>query len=168
LLAPSRVGSIMGSVLLASGLAGPIVGGVIADLAHGRGGTRYTLLALTGLSLVAVPSGLFACASSSLSASVLLVIFMSAAGAVIVAGTTLLTIVVPGELRGLCMALTSAAFLLLGFGVAPLLVSLLSGAMGGPLAIGKALAWVCASTSCFGAFAFGSAVMGKPMRSVAC
>jgi predicted MFS family arabinose efflux permease len=167
-LAPDRVGSIMGFVLLASGLAGPIVGGVLADLAHRRGGARYTLFAVTGLSFLAAPAGLFASAPSTVSASALLLVFLSAAGAVIVAGTTLLTIVIPGELRGLCMALMSAAFLLLGFGVAPPLVSLLSGALGGPLMIGKALAWVCTSMSCFGAIAFGFAVNRKSPREVTC
>jgi predicted MFS family arabinose efflux permease len=156
-LSPDRIGVIMGSVLLVSGVLGPIAGGILADVCQRRGGPRRTMSVLSALALLTVPAGLFALTASAASASALLFVFMAVGGAIVVAGTTLFTIVIPNELRGLCMAVLSAAFLLLGFGLAPLTVSLLSGAIGGPAMIGEALAWVCATTSLFATavFAFG-------------
>jgi len=61
---------------------------------------------------------------------------MTIVGAVTVMATTLLTIVIPNELRGLCVAISAMANALLGVALAPVIVSQLSSAMGGPTIIG--------------------------------
>jgi MFS family permease len=156
-LGPERIGAVMGIVLLASGVLGPIAGGILADVCQRSGGTRVSVVVLSGLALLTVPAGLFGVAGSSTLASGLFFMLMTLGGAIIVAGTTLFTVVIPNELRGVCMALVSASFMLLGFGVAPVVVSALSGAMGGIPMIGEALAWVsvAAGLCCAAAFAVG-------------
>lgn len=156
-LAPDRVGAIMSMALLVSGIAGPVVGGMLTDFCQRRGGPRLTVSVLSGLALISAPAGLFAIAPSPLSASIPFAVFMMVGVAVSVAVTTLCTIVIPNELRGLCMSIMYAASLLFGMALAPLTVSLLSTALGGPATIGKALACVCALMSLLGAagFAFG-------------
>jgi hypothetical protein len=69
-------------------------------------------------------------------------------------GTSLLTIVTPSEVRGLCMGIFAASTVLSSVGVAPLMVSMLSGALGGPAMIGKSLALVCSGSSLVAAAAF--------------
>jgi predicted MFS family arabinose efflux permease len=161
-LSADQVGAVAGVVLLTSGVLGPVIGGILADVCERRGGARRTMLALLALSCLTVPTGIFAVMASPVLASVLFFLFMMLSTAIIVAGTTLFTIVVPNELRGLCMGLLSAAFLLLGFGLAPLMVSVLSGALGGTSRIGEALAWVCAMTSLCAAASFTGAVRSFP------
>ena len=155
-LAPDRIGTIMSLVLLVSGLVGPAVGGTLADLCHRTGGPRRTVTALSALALSSIPAGLFALAPGVVLAGAGLILFMVVGSAISVAITTLCTVVIPNELRGLCMTLLFATGLLFGLGLAPLTVSLLSGEIGGPSKIGTALTLVCVVTSSLGAAVFAS------------
>src|SRR5204862_8020844 len=121
------------------------------------GGPRRTVSVLSGLAFLGVPAALFSLAPSVTSAAALLLADMTIMLAVAVMGMTLFTIVIPNEIRGLCMSAFVAANLLFVFAVAPVIVSLLSGAMGGLAMIGAALSIVCGvSAALAGAtFAFG-------------
>jgi MFS family permease len=154
-LAPDQTGAIMGLALLVGGIAGPICGGFVADLSQRSGGPRRTVVILGVLALVSVPMSLFAFMPTPAAASVPLILFLGLGTAMSVITTALSIVVIPNELRGLCVSLKFALGLLIGLGLAPLTVSLLSGAMGGPEALGKALAYVCVSTSLLGALTFG-------------
>lgn len=156
-LPPQRVGAIMGIGMVLSGVLGPIVGGPLADLCQRTGGPRRTISVLSGLALLAVPAGLFAFVPGVALACVLLVMFIVIVVATLVMGTALFTVVIPNELLGVCMGIMFALDTFFGFVLAPVAVSLLSGAMGGPAMIGKALALVGVGASVLGAaaFAFG-------------
>jgi MFS family permease len=153
-LSPDRIGAIMAMGLMLSGILGPTVGGILADLCQRTGGPRRTMSILSGLALLNVPAGLFAVMPEGASASVLLVVFMTIGSAMLVTGIALFTIVIPNELRGLCMAALTGAGVLLGLGLAPVAVSLLSGALGGPAKIGNALALVCVAAGLLGTASF--------------
>jgi MFS family permease len=156
-LAPDRVGAIMASMLLVSGVLGPLAGGLLADVCQRWGGPRQTIRGLIVLALLSTPAGLFAVVPHVGFAILLLGTFMTTVGAIVVAGTTLFTIVVPNELRGLCLATLSTAIVIFGVALAPVLVSLLSAEIGGPAMIGQALAIVCVVSGLLGtaSFAFG-------------
>lgn len=166
-LTPDHIGAIMASGLMVSGILGPLIGGMLADLCQRAGGPRRTLLMLATLAFVSAPAGVFALAPATGLASLLLIIFMTAVGAIVVTGTALFTIVVPNELRGLCVALLAGACSLFGVGLAPLTVSLLSGVLGGPAFIGRGLALVCVAASALGAMAFLWGSRHYPARTIA-
>jgi predicted MFS family arabinose efflux permease len=154
-LSPNRVGVIMSVIVLVGGVLGSIAGGILADLCQRGGGPRRTITILSWLALLsALPAGLFAVGPGVGSASVLLAMFMTIVGAIIVAVTALFTIVVPNELHGLCLSVVVGANIFFGTALAPVTVSLLSGAIGGPTMIGKALALVCVTASLLGAAMF--------------
>jgi MFS family permease len=157
-LPPDRVGTIMGIGTIVSGVLGPVMGGILADFCQRVGGRRRTMSALSWLAVLSVPAALFAIAPGVASASVLLVVFMTIIGAILVGGSALFTIVVPNELRGLCGALQAGLSILFAMGLAPLAVSMLSAEMGGPHMIGRALAVVGITMSILAAamFAFGT------------
>ena len=142
-LAPDAVGMIMATGMMISGIAGPVLGGVLADYCQRSGGPRRTLQVLAVLAMFGVPAGLFASMPGVTSASILLTVVMTLIIAVATMGMALFTIIIPNELRGLCMALLSAAILLFALAVAPVAVSLVSGLMGGLATIGDALSIVC-------------------------
>lgn len=144
----------MAILLLVSGVLGPLLGGAVADLCQRVGGPRLTTAALTGLTLISVPAGLFAVAPGEISTVASLLIFMTIGSAIGVIVTTLYTIIIPNEVRGLCLSSLWTTGALLGLGVAPMAVSVLSSTMGGPSKIGAALATVCVSSSALGAGAF--------------
>jgi MFS family permease len=148
----------MGIGTIVSGVLGPVMGGILADFCQRVGGRRRTMSALSWLAVLSVPAALFAIAPGVASASVLLVVFMTIIGAILVGGSALFTIVVPNELRGLCGALQAGLSILFAMGLAPLAVSMLSAEMGGPHMIGRALAVVGITMSILAAamFAFGT------------
>jgi MFS family permease len=156
-LPPDRVGAIMAVGLLVSGVVGPVVGGTLADIGQRFGGPGRTLSVLSGLALLVIPASLFGYVSDATLASILLIVFLAIGSAMGVMGTTLFTIAIPNELRGLCIAALFSLCLFFSVGLAPVMVSLLSDAMGGPTMVGKALAIVGAIASILASatFAFG-------------
>lgn len=156
-LSPEKVGAIMATTLMVSGVIGPLLGGGIADLCQRLGGPRLTVAVLSAFVCLCAPLGLFAIAPSVAPASVLLVLFITCVGATASMGLTLVTVIIPNELRGLCLAILAAGASLFGVALAPVAVSVLSGALGGPAEIGTSLTVVCitASLSCAGIFMLG-------------
>jgi MFS family permease len=157
-LTPDRVGAIMATVLLVTGIAGPIAGGLSADWCQRTGGPRRTILMLSGLTFLSVPAGLFATVPGIVAASLLLAVLITIANMTGAIFTAVATVVIPNELLGLCFGVFAIAGAVFGTALAPLLVSLLSNSIGGPAKIGEALAIVCVTTSLIGAvtFALGS------------
>jgi MFS family permease len=153
-LAPDRIGAIMAVGLLISGLVGPAIGGTLADRCHRAGGPNRTLSILCVLALLCAGTSLFPLMPGAGSATVVFIAFLTVGAAINVAATVLLTVTIPSELRGLSVSLLTGAGLVAGLGLAPLTVSLLSGAIGGPAMIGKALTLVSSMTSLLGAAAF--------------
>jgi dipeptidyl-peptidase-4 len=157
-LSAGRVGSIMATIVLVSGLSGAVVGGVLSDLCQRGGGPRRTMSFLSGIALLSIPASLFGLVPDVTGASVFLATFLMIGTIIGVTATTLATVVIPNDLRGLFLAVLFAFGTIFGIGLAPVTVSLLSSVMGGPALIGRALALTCAATSIMGAATF---VLGR-------
>lgn len=153
-LPPDEVAAIVATALLVAGLLGPIIGGPLADFCQKRGGPRRTIATLAGAALLSTPAAFFGLMPDATSAAVLLTLLLVLGFTIGTAAITVGTIVIPGELRGLYIAVTATVGALFSFAVAPPLVSLLSGALGGEAKIGEALAIVCGITSFLGAIVF--------------
>lgn len=156
-LPPDRIGAIIAVSLTVGGILGPIVGGVLADLCQRSGGVRRTMSAVSLLALLTVPLAVFGSTSDVTMAKTLLILFLGIVPVVGVVEMTLTSIVIPAELRGLCLSLLIATGMIFGAGLAPIAVSMLSQLLGGSEKIGVALTIVCAFSGCAGsvAFAFG-------------
>jgi predicted MFS family arabinose efflux permease len=161
-LSAARVGAILSTVVLVSGVLGSICGGVLADLCQRGGGARRTITALSTLTLLSAPTGLFGIAQGLATSSLLLVSFMTIISAMLVVAVVLLTVALPNELRGVCLSASAAANVLFGIGCAPIFVSVLAGELGGPAMIGEALSIVCLTSSVVGAALFAVGVRGFP------
>ena len=142
-----RIGTLMAIVLLISGVLGPILGGVLADVCQRRGGARHMVRALSGIALLSVPAGLLGVVPGVMLTSVFLAAFVTLGNAISVVQATLFTVVIPNELRGLCVGLSTTLGIPFSMGLSPLIVSVLSGALGGSAALGKALALMCVTIS---------------------
>jgi predicted MFS family arabinose efflux permease len=153
-LSPDRVGEIMATLLLVSGILGPIAGGVMADLAQRTGGPRRTLAVLATLALMTLPASLFPLSPGVAISCVLLLVFVTIGLAIGTMTMALSIVVIPNALRGVCVSLYIAAGGLFGIGFAPIAVSLLSSVTGGHEAIGKALAIVGFVTGVLGTAMF--------------
>jgi MFS family permease len=153
-MASGRSGMIMAVVVLVSGIAGPILGGCVADICQRNAGTGRTLSAMTVLAFLSVVASAFPLAPGIASATFLLTIFLTTGIAIGVMVTTVFTVAIPNELRGLCISALWGTGAIFGLGLAPGMVSLLSTTIGGPAMLGRSLAIVCFTSSLLGAVAF--------------
>src|SRR5690606_26414627 len=103
-LAPDEIGAIMSLALLVGGLAGPVLGGILADAGQAKGGPRLTMALLSVAAGLSVVAGLFPLAPTPWMLGTGLVVFVTLIMVVIVIATTLFTLAIPNELRGLCMS----------------------------------------------------------------
>ena len=165
-LPPQKIGLIMATALLASGALGPVLGGTVADVAQRTGGPRRTMYLLTTFAILTVPVAGFALASWVPLVSILVVTLLTLISAAAVMGMTLYTVVLPNEVRGVCVSVSVATNVLFALGLGPVAVSLLSGVIGGPAMIGKALAVACMGASALGVSAFALGARNFPRAAL--
>lgn len=165
-LQADRVGAIMGVGLFVGGVLGSMVGGVLADLCEKSGGPPRTMSLLGGLSLLSLPAAAFALVHGATLASMLLCASITLVTAISVMGLTLVAVVIPNEIRGLCIALAMATCVLIGNGLAPVLVSVFGSELGGgTTSIGDALSYLCLTAGGIGVMAFGWGRRSFPQKA---
>lgn len=161
-LSPEQFSGWMGAVIFGSGVIGALIGGASADWGHRlhrRGGV------LTGAviaSLLALPAAMFPLAGTTTS-------FALALFALLLGGTitglitaTAIAVLLPNELRGLCIGSFIAIGGLIAFGAGPSLVAGVSSMLGGGAHLAEALAIVGTTVSVIGAIGFALAMRLAP------
>ena len=118
-MTPGYGNSVMGMALVIGGLLGPVLGGTSADRCLRSGGASGAMAMLAGLALLSGVMGCFPFASGAPLASLLLTLFFVIGSMVISVALTLLTVLLPNELRGFSVSVLSVVEILLSFGIAP-------------------------------------------------
>lgn len=156
-LTPDRTGAIMATALLIAGISGPALGGPLADFCQRTGGPRRSMTALCLLTLASVPAALFGVMPNATDASIGLTALLTVGFAVHVVAFAIVNTVIPSELRAPYVGVTFTVAAIVGLAIAPIVVSELSGLLGGTTMVGTALAIVCGVTSLLGTafFALG-------------
>lgn len=159
---PPEQAAWVGTVLFFTGLAGSIAGGALADIGHRsgkRGGILYGAIAAAALG---IPAALFSVAPSVPLFGVGLGLLMMCGTITGLVTAVVITVLLPNELRGLCIGAFLSLAGLIGFGVAPVLVAQLSILLGGEKHLGEALAVVSVAVSVASLFAFLLAARNAP------
>ena len=163
-LQPQNFGSWVGALVFGTGVVGAICGGAAADWGQKsdmRGGLLLGAVVAAGLG---VPAALF---------PVMPTVFWLAVafGALTLCGAVTglivavaLTVYIPNELRGLCIGAFIALAGLIGFGIAPTLVTLVSTMLGGEAHLGLALTIVGVTVSMVSFGCFALAMRHTPIR----
>jgi len=156
-VAPDRIGAAIATAVMVSGLVGSIVGGTLADACQRSGGPRRTLSVVVALTLLDTIAAEFPNLPEWGAATIVFASFLTISTAIMGMATTVFTVVIPEHIRGLFTSILSAGGII-GFGLAPVVVSGVSSMLGGPSTIAHSLAAVCATTSLLSAavFAFGA------------
>jgi len=161
-LEPQDFAGWMGLLLLGSGLCGALLGGFAADWGYRSERRGGLLVGAIMAAAISIPAALFPVAET-------VPLFAFALGVLIFAGTitglivsVALTVLVPNELRGLCIGAFIAVAGLIGFGAAPTLVAAVSSLLGGEGHLADALAIVGVSVSLVAFFAFRMAMRHAP------
>ena len=146
--------TVMGIALVVGGLLGPVIGGFAADRCINSGGAARAMMLLASLGALSGALGLFALAPESVFASICLTAFILVGSMIISVVLTLVTVLLPNELRGFCVSVLSVGQILLSFGLAPSLVSVTAAEIGGSASVAVALATVCGTASVISGAAF--------------
>jgi MFS family permease len=151
---PADFGSWMGVLNLGCGLVGAALGGMAADFGQrmkGRGGVLIGAVLGAALS---IPAALFPVMPSVALFAMLMALLLTSGACVNIAATSAVTVLLPNELRGICISLIAGVIGLVAVGVAPLLVSLGAQLAGRGADIVAPLTWVGVLTSVCGTLAF--------------
>ncbi|WP_088182521.1 MFS transporter [Sphingobium sp. Z007] len=165
-LSPPDFAGWMGILIFLTGVAGSVLGGVAADIGQKSGRQGGLLIGAVIAAALGIPAALFPIMPGVPS-------FAVALGALMLCGTVTglitsvaLTVMLPNELRGLCIGAFIAIAGLIGFGVAPTLVTAISGLLGGEAHLGEGLATVGVSVSILSVGAFWLAMRRAPARPI--
>jgi MFS family permease len=153
-LGPDKFAGWMGAVIFASGVLGAIIGGFASDIGHRRAGRSGILAGAVIASTIALPAALFPLAPSVPTFAAALFILLLGGAVTGLVTATAIAVVIPNELRGLCIGVFIALGGLVAFGISPSLVTGLSSAMGGEDKLAPALAAVGLCVSIIGCGGF--------------
>jgi MFS family permease len=164
-LQPGDFAGWMGALVLVSGLGGTLLGGFTADLGQKSGRRGGLLIGALVAAIIGVPAALFPIAPS-VTGFALAFGTLSLCGAVTGLATSVaLTVLIPNELRGLCIGAFIAFAGLIGFGIAPSLVTGVSALLGGEGHLAPALAIVGGVTGVLSVAAFFLAIRRAPLSA---
>jgi MFS family permease len=139
-LQPAQYAGWMGLVLLGAGLLGAVFGGVAADLGQKskiRGGILIGAVVGSALS---IPSSLFPIMPTVPGFAAMLGLLLLSGTATGLVTATAVAVLVPNDIRGICLGVFVVMIAVIGLGVAPTLVAFVSERLGGGAHLGMALA----------------------------
>lgn len=158
-LAPEQFGGWMGLVILGSGIVGALVGGFAADFGHKskiKGGILLGAVVAAGLS---IPGAFFPLMPTAMGFAWLLFLLLTCGAITGLVTAAAIAVLVPNEIRGVCLGAFIVIGAIIGFGAAPTLVTLIADAIGGENALRSGLAICGAATSIAAALGFTAALM---------
>jgi MFS family permease len=162
-LHPGDFAGWMGSLIFVTGVGGAILGGFAADIGQRSGMRGGLLLGAVVAAVLGIPAALFPVSPNVPGFAVALGLLTLTGAVTGLITSVALTVLIPNELRGLCIGAFIAIAGLIGFGIAPSLVTWVSAVLGGESHLGGALAIVGVSVSVVSVFAFALAMRRAPV-----
>ena len=139
-LTPTEFGGWMGGGLLLAGIVGSVIGGFSADWGHKLKRRGGIVTAAVIAAVIAVPASLYPLAPTTELFGVAFTILMIAGTVAGLVTATAIAVLVPNEERGLCLGAFMILGALIGIGLAPVVVTTASQALGGESQLALALA----------------------------
>lgn len=164
-LEPADFAAWLGGLVLVTGILGTVIGGIVADMGQKSKRQGGLLVGAVIASLVGIPSALFPVMPSVPAVAVAIGMLMLAGSVTALVASVALTVWLPNELRGLCIGGFITIAGLIGFGVAPSLVTLVSSWLGGEQHLASALATVGTFVSIVSAIGFAAGMRHAPTQS---
>ena len=164
-LQPAEFAGWVGAIVLITGLIGSIVGGVVSDWGQSsriRGGLMAGAIAAAALG---VPAALFPIMPDVGTFATTFFVLTLAGNVTAMVATVALTVWLPNELRGLAIGAFIAVAGLIGFGLAPTLVTWVSQLLGGEQHLAPALAIVGVIVSILSVLGFALAMRHAPVAA---
>jgi predicted MFS family arabinose efflux permease len=148
---------------------GTLFGGLVADRLARRGGPARRLSFCAVMALLAVPAGVGAMLSTSTPVAVTLAFAVSFCGFTIFpSGFGAIMELVPPQMRGMATSCSLVISNLVGYGVGPYAVGVISTTLGGSESLRQGMAVVCAATMVVAAMLLGLAARWHAAASARC
>jgi MFS family permease len=160
-LKPENFAGWMGLVFLLSGLLGSLIGGFAADAGQKSRLPRGILAGAVGAAVLAIPGAFFPLMPGIWGFGLLLALLMLCGNVTGLVTATAIAVLVPNEIRGVCLGAFMVVGAVIGFGVAPTMTTLISDLLGGESQLRYALAITMAATSLIAAIGFARAMRGR-------
>lgn len=161
---PEAAAGLLGLAVLLSGVVGSLIGGFAADAGHKSRMPRGILIGAVIAAVLSVPGALFPL-MPGVTGFVVLLTLLALCGAVTgLVTATAIAVLVPNEIRGVCLGAFMVVGAVIGFGVAPTLVTGISSLLGGESQIGLALAITSGLTSAIAGLGFAAAMLAGRHR----
>jgi MFS family permease len=155
----------LGLLIFGTGILGAVLGGVSADLGQKSARRGRILLGAVIAAGISIPAGLFPIMSGVTTLAVILGVLITCGTITGIVVAIALTVLLPNEVRGLCIGLFIAIAGLIGYGLAPGMVVWVSIRLGGEQHLGTALAIVATVVSTLSFLAFAQAMRRAPVSA---
>lgn len=160
-MTPEQFSGWIGLIILASGVVGALVGGFAADFGHKSKLRNGILAGAVVAAVLSIPGAFFPVMPDFVSFGWMLMLLLTCGAITGLITATAIAVLVPNEIRGVCLGAFIVVGAVIGFGVAPTLVTLISDALGGNDAIRYGLTATGVATSVLAALGFISAMRAK-------
>jgi MFS family permease len=157
-LAPDQFGGWMGLVILGSGVIGALVGGFAADFGHKSKIKGGILIGAVVAAALSIPGAFFPLMPTATGFAWLLLLLLTCGAITGLVTAAAIAVLVPNEIRGVCLGAFIVIGAIIGFGVAPTLVTVIADTIGGEDALRTGLAICGAATSTAAAIGFTAAL----------
>jgi MFS family permease len=154
----------MGGAVLLSGVLGSLIGAFAADFGQKARYKGGIIVGAVVLSLVSIPTALFPVMPDIAGFAVMFGVLLLAGSVCGLITSAALAVLVPNEIRGVCLSAFIILASIVGFGAAPLLVTVLSQALGGESKLGLALAITGVVFNLLSAAGFVVAMLKAPAK----
>jgi MFS family permease len=166
-MSPEQSGGAIGLIVLVGGVAGAVIGGFAADFGQKLKLNAGVLVGAVIAAALSVPAAFFPMMPDTTTFSIAFALFVTGGAVCGLTTATAIAVMVPNEIRGLCLSLFIVVGAVIGFGLAPTMVTLVSQWLGGEQFVGVALAWTGVVTSTVGAIGFALALKNGGKRVLA-
>ncbi|MBX3431143.1 MAG: MFS transporter [Hyphomonadaceae bacterium] len=158
-LTPEQYGGWMGLVILVSGVIGAVFGGFAADFGHKSKIKGGILIGAVVAAILSIPGAFFPLMPDAAGFAWMLLLLLTCGAVTGLVTAAAIAVLVPNEIRGVCLGAFIVIGAIIGFGVAPTLVTLIADVVGGRQSLPTGLALTGAGTSALAAIGFIGALV---------
>jgi len=148
----------LGAVILFSGIFGSLIGGFAADIGHRSRMKRGILIGALVAALLSIPGAFFPLMPTATGFAIMLALLLLCGTVTGLVTATALAVLIPNEIRGVCLGAFMVVGSVIGLGLAPIMATGIAGLFGGEAYLRYGLTITAVITSLIAAFGFARAM----------
>ena len=148
----------LGAVILFSGIFGSLIGGFAADMGHRSRMKRGILIGALVAALLSIPGAFFPLMPTATGFAIMLALLLLCGTVTGLVTATALAVLIPNEIRGVCLGAFMVVGSVIGLGLAPTMATGIADLLGGEAYLRYGLTITTAVTSLIAALGFARAM----------